>query len=172
MLHRHPVLSLLAVEKGFIYLLLATTSLVTAASLYAAPGLGSSDPVPSPELEPGEVVRIQVEALRSNNHLDEGIELTYRFASPANRRSTGPLELFTEMIHTAPYDRLLNHISARYSPVAISGDKAYQRVIITDSANQEIAYHWILARQREGEFKDCWMTEAVITAEQPPQREA
>lgn len=33
---------------------------------------------------------------------------------------------------------------------------------ITDSAGEEIAYHWTLVRQEEDKFKDCWMTDAVI----------
>ena len=67
---------------------------------------------PSPALNPGEVVRIQVEALRKNGPLNEGIELTYRFASPGNKQVTGPLDRFVRMVSSAPYDRLLNHLNA------------------------------------------------------------
>ena len=38
--------------------------------------------VPSPSLDPAVVIRIQVEALRANSLLNEGIKLTYSFASP------------------------------------------------------------------------------------------
>jgi hypothetical protein len=127
---------------------------------------------PSPELDPSTVVRIQVEALRTNSLLNEGIELTYRFASPDNKRITGPLARFTEMVRSAPYDRLLNHSSARYSPMVISADEAHQIVIITNMEGEEIPYHWVLRRQSEGEFKDCWMTSAVIPAEPPVQRDS
>ena len=127
-------------------------------------------PEPSPDLDPAEVVRIQVEALRNNSPLNEGIALTYRFASPNNKRSTGPLDRFTQMVRTDPYHLLLNHRRARYEPLALSGNQAHQLVIITDSAGEEIAYHWTLVRQEEGKFKDCWMTDMVIPSVRPTLR--
>lgn len=149
-------------------LFLALAPLVLAAAVSPQPTTpGLKKPTPSPELEPSAVVRIQVEALRSNSYLNEGIELTYGFASPENQRFTGPLPRFIEMVRSTPYDRLLNHRSARYGPLAVSRDEAYQIVIITDQAGEDVAYLWVLSRQSEGEFKDCWMTAAVISAEQP-----
>ena len=53
---------------------------------------------PRPELSPEEVIRIQLEALRHNDEQDRGIEVAFRFASPANRASTGPLPRFIRMI--------------------------------------------------------------------------
>ncbi|MGB5260313.1 MAG: DUF4864 domain-containing protein [Gammaproteobacteria bacterium] len=126
--------------------------------------------MPSPELDPVEVVRIQVKVLPNNSPRNEGIELTYRFASPENRRFTGPLARFVQMVQSEPHDRLLNHRQARYEPLAYSGNEAHQPVIITDSAGEEIAYHWVLVRQTEGEFKGCWMTDAVIPSVRPGQR--
>jgi hypothetical protein len=120
---------------------------------------------PTPELEPADVVRIQVEALRGNGPDDEGIEVTFRFASPGNKRSTGPLARFAEMVRTAPYDRLLNHLNAEYSPTKLSDDKAYQLVTITDRLGVKITYLWVLSKQIEGEFEGCWMTDAVIPSE-------
>ena len=114
--------------------------------------------------------KIQVEALRNNSLLDEGIELTYRFASPGNKRVTGPLVRFTAMVRSPPYDRLLNHRSARYGPLAVSGDEAYQRVIVTDAAGEEVVYHWVLSRQSEGQYKDCWMTDGVLPVQHPGER--
>jgi len=171
MTHRHFVLAIKVTAQAFVTLILATVPLIVAAALSTAPSPQPRAPAPSPELDPSEVVRIQVEALRSNSHLNEGIELTYRFASPGNRRFTGPLDRFIEMVRSAPYDRLLNHRSARYSPMAISGDEAHQTVTVTDSEGEEITYHWVLSRQSEGEFKDCWMTSAVIADQQPKQRD-
>lgn len=123
---------------------------------------------PSPALNPGEVVRIQVEALRKNGPLNEGIELTYRFASPGNKQVTGPLDRFVRMVSSAPYDRLLNHLNASYGPVSMTGEGAFQTVTITDREGQETAYLWVLSRHTKGQFKDCWMTDAVIAAERPP----
>jgi hypothetical protein len=72
------------------------------------------------------------------------------------------------MVHSAPYDRLLNHLNARYGPVSMTGEGAFQTVTITDREGQETAYRWVLSRQTKGQFKDCWMTDAVIAAERPP----
>jgi hypothetical protein len=66
---------------------------------------------PSPNLSPVEVVRIQVEALEKNDvpHPNRGIEIAFRFASPENKRATGPLERFIQMVSSPAYRPLLNH---------------------------------------------------------------
>jgi hypothetical protein len=171
MTHQHFVLALRATTQGFVALILIMVPLLVVAALSTGPDLQPRAPVPSPALDPVQVVRIQVEALRHNSPLNEGIELTYRFASTGNKSFTGPLARFIEMLRAAPYERLLNHRSARYSAMAISADRAHQIVTITDRNGEDIRYHWVLTRQVEGEFKDCWMTSAVIAAEPPLQRE-
>ncbi len=170
MAHSHVFSAFKAKAIGFILLFLGIVPMVVYAALSTQPIIQSDGSTPSPELKPSEVVRIQVDALRTNSPSNKGIELTYRFASPGNKRSTGPLDRFTEMVRSAPYDRLLNHLSARYGPVAVSDNEAYQIVIITDKEGEEVAYIWVLSRQSEGEFRDCWMTDAVIPAQRPVQR--
>ena len=64
---------------------------------------------PAPSFGPAEVTQIQLDALRTNTLINEGIALTFRFASPANRQVTGPLPRFVKMLRSPPYDRLLNH---------------------------------------------------------------
>ncbi len=163
--------SIAKMTKGFFALFLIAVPLFVAAAVSTSGPAGNGDPRPSPALDPGEVVRIQIAALRTNSLLNEGIELTYRFASPENKRATGPLPRFVDMVRSSPYDRLLNHRSARYSPVLVSGNEAHQVVIIIDRNGEEFAYHWLLSRQNQGEFKDCWMTNAVIPAPPPAQHE-
>ena len=145
--------------------------LIVAATLPSESTLPMKDPAPAPELAPHDVVRIQVEALQKNNTLNAGISLTYRFASPDNKRHTGPLDRFTEMVRAAPYDRLLNHLNAHYGPLTVAGNTALQMVSIIDNAGEEIAYVWVLSLQSEGEFKNCWMTDAVIPAQPPTRRD-
>jgi len=161
--------ALRSVKESFL-LVLATLPLVVTAALPIESILPQKDPAPSPELEPPAVVRIQVEVLRKNSALNKGIQLTYRFASPDNKRYTGPLNRFTEMVRSAPYHRLLNHLNAHYGPVAVSGDEAYQVVTIIDEAGAEAAYVWVLSLQSEDEFKDGWTTDAVIPADRPTTR--
>lgn len=155
--------------KVLLSLLLMVASLKVTAALPNESQHESRHTTPSPVLKPSEVVRIQVKALRKNTLLNEGIELTYRFASPKNKLYTGPLNRFTEMVRSAPYNHLLNHLNASYGPLSVSGEAAYQLVTIVDKKGEAYAYTWLLSRQREGKFKDCWMTDAVIPAEQPVQ---
>lgn len=117
--------------------------------------------IPSPDLTPAEVVRIQLKALRHNKPSNDGIALTYGFASPANKAATGPLERFVGMLTSAPYDRLLNHREVRVSPVTTVGTKAHQILWVTDVSGEQVGYVWVLARQSDGRYKDCWMTDAV-----------
>jgi len=120
--------------------------------------------VPSPELTPFQVVRLQLNALRHNDPHDSGIDLTYSFASPANKAAIGPVRHFAAMLRAAPYDRLVNHRSVRYGSVSTAGYKAYQPILVTDLAGEEIGYVWVLTRQQEGACQGCWMTDAVYPA--------
>ena len=126
---------------------------------------------PMPELEPSEVTRIQLEALQSNTPENEGIALTYRFASPGNREVTGPLPRFVAMVRSPPYDRLLNHQSADFGPVGFVDGKAYQPIVVTDAVGERAGYLWILSKQGSGEFENCWMTDAVISTDENAPRQ-
>ncbi len=117
---------------------------------------------PSPKLQPHEVVKIQVEALRENGVLNRGIEITYRFASPDNRKSTGPLARFTLMIKQGPYSTMLNHLRADYDPVISKADVAIQRVTILGADKKLVSYIFMLSRQQASPCKGCWMTDAVF----------
>jgi hypothetical protein len=68
-----------------------------------------SDPKPSPELLPEDVVKIQLNALKHNDEKNHGIAIAYRFASPENRLHTGPLERFIRMLHNPLYAPMLNY---------------------------------------------------------------
>ncbi len=171
MSHAVAVSSLTPKAKGLILLFLATVPLAATGALAPESGSRSFDPAPSPELEPAEVVRIQVEALRKNTLSNDGIELTYRFASPGNKRYPGPLDRFIDMVRSAPYDRLPNHRRAEYSPMAVSGNQAQQMVVIIDAEGNEVGYVWVLSRQTEGAYKGRWMTDAVMPAERELQRQ-
>ena len=116
--------------------------------------------VPNPALSPGEVIRIQLEALRHNDGQDRGIAVAFRFASPANRASTGPLSRFIPMIKEGPYALMLDFRDAVYGPVETVSDRARQRVTLT-GARASMTYWFYLSRQSEPPYVDCWMTDAV-----------
>ena len=116
--------------------------------------------VPEPGLSPGDVIRIQLEALRHNDDQDRGIAVAFRFASPANRANTGPLSRFIAMIENGPYALMLDFREADYGPVETATDQARQRVTLT-GARTTMTYWFYLSRQSEAPYEDCWMTDAV-----------
>jgi hypothetical protein len=139
---------------------LAAVALVVAAS---AAGDPLSDGLqPEPGLGPTEVVRIQLEALRRNDTGDRGIAVAFRFASPGNKRSTGPLPRFAAMIKQGPYALMLGFTDADYAPVRIDGRLASQRVTLAAPGQAPVTYVFYLSRQdAEGPLKECWMTDGV-----------
>ena len=122
---------------------------------------------PRPAYPPEKVVRIQIEALENNDrpHPDAGIEITFRFASPANRKVTGPLARFIEMVRNPAYRPMLNHRGARYGKLKQEGDNASQTVILKSRDGGRVGYLFQLSRQTEAPFKDCWMTDSVMRFE-------
>ena len=66
---------------------------------------------PNPDINPIEVVEVQLFALQSNDeNNDLGIEQTWKFAHPRNKMATGPLPKFAYMIRTPAYSILLNNL--------------------------------------------------------------
>ena len=122
------------------------------------------DAQPTPDHSPRDVVQIQLRALERNDdpYEDAGVEVAFRFASPANRTVTGSLELFTQMVHSPTYQPMLNHRSAEYGALRVRGNKATQPVMLTAADGQQIGYMFLLSRQDGGQFVDCWMTDGVV----------
>ena len=143
-----------------LFLALALAFLIALPATALADGHGA---VPSTEHSPEKVVRIVVDALRENERRDgdEGIATVFRFASPGNRASTGPLERFTRMIKHG-YSDMLGHVGARFEQMRVIDDKALQAVWLTTPSGTEMGYAFQLGRQSGGEFDGMWMTEAVM----------
>ena len=131
-------------------------------TLAAEPDALRSDLQPNPRLTPQEVVKVQLEALRNNDALDSGIEVTYRFASPTNKQSTGPFVRFAQMIKGPAYASMLNYLTARFDPIAVEGNAARQRVTLTTRSQGTVTYVFFLGKQKRAPHLDCWMTEAVL----------
>ncbi|MBD1210638.1 MAG: DUF4864 domain-containing protein [Ignavibacteria bacterium] len=119
-------------------------------------------PQPKPEFSPDDVIRIQLDALRDNDAgNDDGIATAFNFASPGNKVYTGPLSRFKQIVRNPVYAVMLNHRSADYESVLISGTVAQQRVMITGENSQTVIYTFTLSRQRDPRYRDCWMTDGV-----------
>jgi hypothetical protein len=120
-------------------------------------------PEPAPDLSPAEVVRLQVEALGANDtpHEDAGIEAAFAFASPANKRATGPLERFRRLFDTPAYGPMIDHDGATYSTPQVEGTVARMGVILTTAQGERVGYLFRLSKQEGEPHADCWMTDGV-----------
>ena len=125
---------------------------------------------PNAQLSPDEVVKIQVEALQNNDENDNGIEITFRFASPANKQVTGPLFRFKELVKNPDYRAMLNHKIAEYGPLEIDGDTASQRVTVIKTNGEATVFLFSLSRQNTAACPDCWMTDGVTIVPTRKQR--
>ncbi len=122
-----------------------------------------TSPQPNTQYQPDEVVKIVVEALRTNTERqnDEGIATVFRFASPGNRANTGPLSRFTNMIKRG-FGDMLNFIESRYDPIQVQGNRAVQAVWLRMPDGRELGYAFQMGKQQSGEYADMWMTEGVV----------
>lgn len=124
---------------------------------------------PDPAYSPQDVVRIVMEALHRNDqpYEDAGLETTFRFASPANKRITGPIERFISMVKGPVYGPMVNFQSVYYEDMLIEDGVAIQSVILTAPGGEVAAYRFRLSKQGDGEFEGAWMTDAVMRFEVP-----
>ncbi len=119
---------------------------------------------PDPSLSPRDVVSIQIEALKNNDipYKDRGIEVTFNFASPTNKRMTGPIERFKAMVHSPVYGLMINHRDAKYENVRVEGGLARVDVILNSKEGEYLGYRFILSRQHGNQYEGSWMTDSVI----------
>ena len=119
---------------------------------------------PSTEIEPEKVIKIQLTALMENDnpYIDSGIVQTWEFAHPNNRKMTGPLERFKNMIKADSYSMLLNHSNHEISEVYMSNKVATFEVTVMDLEKKYYKFKWQVEKYNgEGTLKDCWLTSAV-----------
>jgi hypothetical protein len=140
------------------------SSLVAVALLVMAAPSWAADPLmPDPALSPAEVVSIQLNALQANDtpEADAGIAQTWAFAHPDNKRVTGPLPRFAQMIKGPLYALLLGHRSHEVKEVSRSDNEAVFAVTVTSRTGEVVGYRWSLAKVAEGANAGAWMTIAV-----------
>ncbi len=122
---------------------------------------------PDPALSPAEVVSIQLDALKNNDvpRLDAGIKQTYALAHPDNKRLTGPLPKFTQMIKGPMYQVMLNHRAHSIEKVAQTGDRAVFGVTVVSEGGEVFKFQWTVQRIETGANAGAWATISVS----PPQ---
>jgi hypothetical protein len=121
-------------------------------------------PTPDPSFGPERVIRVQLDALATNDDPFEnaGVATAYNFASPANRRATGPLDRFTEMVTGPRYAPMVDHVEATPGPVDRDGATAEQSVTLTGPDGRTVTYVFGLSTRRDGEFDGYWLTDRVL----------
>ena len=119
---------------------------------------------PKSSIIPSDVVKIQLTALQKNDlgYEDSGIEQTWNFAHPNNKKVTGPLYNFKRMIKGDSYQMMINHLSHTINQLG-SGDICAQfEVVILDKDKIYHKFNWQVEKYTlEGMLKDCWLTTMV-----------
>ena len=119
---------------------------------------------PSSQINPSEVVKIQLSGLQKNDlkFKDSGIEQTWNFAHPNNKKVTGPLPNFKMMIKGDSYQMMLDHLSHTITELGSSDNWAQFEVIILDKNKIYHKFNWQVEKYTlEGFLKDCWLTTMV-----------
>ena len=119
---------------------------------------------PSSDINPKEVVKIQLTGLQKNdlNFKDSGIEQTWNFAHPNNKKITGPLGNFKRMLKGNSYEMMINHLSHTITQLGSSDKWAQFEVVILDKNKIYHKFNWQVEKYtEEGELKDCWLTTMV-----------
>ena len=119
---------------------------------------------PSSGIKPVEVVKIQLTGLQKNdsNYKDSGIEQTWNFAHPSNKKVTGPLDNFKRMLKGDTYQMMINHLSHTITQLGISDKWAQFEVVILDKNKIYHKFNWQVEKYTlEGTLKDCWLTTMV-----------
>ena len=129
--------------------------------------LSSADIIkPNKNIEPYQVVKIQLTSLQKNNSpsIDNGIEQTWEFAHPNNKKITGPLDRFKIMIKGRFYNILLDHLDHEIIQENSTNSKALFEVRVLGEDKSYYKFKWQVEKYNEdGPLKDCWLTTMVST---------
>ena len=119
---------------------------------------------PQPTLKPLDVLLIQLNSLKNNNtpYSDAGIEQTWEFAHPNNKKVTGPLEKFKQMIYSKSYEILISHENSEIIILKETESVSIYKVIILSKDRKKYYYIWQVEKVLlDGDLKNCWMTTSV-----------
>ena len=119
---------------------------------------------PRSDIKPSKVIEIQLISLQKNdqNYKDSGIEQTWNFAHPNNKKATGPLGNFKRMIKGNSYQMLLNHLSHTITELGSSDKWAQFEVVILDKDKIYHKFNWQVEKfSMDGPLQDCWLTTVV-----------
>jgi|TARA_B100000767_G_scaffold251226_1_gene254056 hypothetical protein len=124
---------------------------------------------PNNGIEPFQVVKIQLRSLKKNDNpkKDNGIEQTWEFAHPNNKKNTGPLDRFKTMIKGKSYKMLLNHLDHKVVEIKSTDLTALFEVTVLDKDKTYYKFNWTVEKYiEEGPLKGCWLT-TMVSAPMP-----
>ena len=113
---------------------------------------------PNESILPSEVVKIQLAGLQKNdlNFKDSGIEQTWNFAHPNNKKVTGPLPNFKRMLKGDSYQMMIDHLSHTITKLGSRDNWAQFEVIILDKNKIYHKFNWQVEKYIEdGALKGC-----------------
>ena len=119
---------------------------------------------PNITLRPFDILMIQLNSLQNNNvpFKDAGIEQTWEFAHPNNKKMTGPLEKFKQMIYSRSYKILLEHENNEITILKETNNRSVYKVYILSKDKKKYYYIWQIEKvSLDGNLKNCWMTTRV-----------
>ena len=119
---------------------------------------------PNNGIEPIQVVKIQLRGLKTNNepYKDVGIEQTWEFAHPKNKKFTGPLEKFKILLNSDSYKMLLNHVDHNIIEVKTTDSMAAYEVTVLGEEKNYYKFRWIVEKyDLDGPLNGCWLTTGV-----------
>ena len=119
---------------------------------------------PNIEIKPDQVVQIQLNGLMKNDepNLDNGIKQTWEFAHPSNKKYTGPLPRFINLLKSESYKMLINHLDSEIIEVFKSSNQYGFEITILGNDKKYYKFQWVVEKYYdEGPLKDCWLTTTV-----------
>ena len=119
---------------------------------------------PNIKIEPDQVVQIQLNGLMNNDkpNQDYGIKQTWEFAHPSNKKYTGPLPRFINLLKSESYKMLINHLDSEIIEVFKSSNQYGFEITILGNDKKYYKFQWVVEKYYdEGPLKDCWLTTSV-----------
>tara|TARA_X000000368_G_C22953740_1_gene677798 strand:- start:53 stop:517 length:465 start_codon:yes stop_codon:yes gene_type:complete len=119
---------------------------------------------PNKNIKPIKVVEIQLKGLMKNDlpYKDKGIVQTWEFAHPNNKKFTGPLEKFKEMIKGESYKMLIDHYHHDINEIYLTDEVAIFEVVVLGNDKKYFKFKWQVERYlNNGPLKNCWLTTVV-----------
>ena len=147
--------SLYTITYLVVVFFLATMFIVTAKAELIKPNI---------EIEPDQVVQIQLNGLMNNDkpNQDYGIKQTWEFAHPSNKKYTGPLPRFINLLKSESYKMLINHLDSEIIEVFKSSNQYGFEITILGNDKKYYKFQWVVQKYNdEGPLKDCWLTTSV-----------